>query len=316
MADSDTAFLWETEALRSSKAAKGRHEQPSDRVDRDDVDWITLREATDLTGIPVSTLRKWARRDSVPTYLEETPVGQLRMVSLKGIQRRAGKLGRKLETTSPPMTIEVQEPKRAPGLEPERKLEATEPESEGAEPESEGAEPEIAGSEIPEGTMLVPLDAWNKMLMQLGNLHEAGQQLADARERAAKAETETTFLRERLDEMRSELAEAKMNAPPTPIIVEPQQEPAREPAREPQREPAPRVPVHEPAESQTPDIDNEEGEVDESSFVDIPVRDLGSPDLSEEPEELFDQDDLLTLPAYSLAMMKHVYTTWRGRPRR
>ncbi|MFQ5557411.1 MAG: hypothetical protein ACE5GB_07885, partial [Acidimicrobiales bacterium] len=38
-----------------------------------------------------------------------------------------------------------------------------------------------------------------------GNLHEAGQQLADARERAARAETEVTFLRERLAELRSRL---------------------------------------------------------------------------------------------------------------
>ena len=51
--------------------------------------------------------------------------------------------------------------------------------------------------------MIVPLDAWNKMLNQLGNLHEAGQQLAEARERAAKAETEVQFLRERLTELRT-----------------------------------------------------------------------------------------------------------------
>jgi hypothetical protein len=55
-------------------------------------------------------------------------------------------------------------------------------------------------------TMIVPLDAWNKMLNQLGNLHEAGQQLAEARERAAKAETEALFLRERLAEMRQQEA--------------------------------------------------------------------------------------------------------------
>jgi hypothetical protein len=51
--------------------------------------------------------------------------------------------------------------------------------------------------------MLVPIEAWDKMLHQLGNLHEAGQQLAEARERAARAETEATFLRERLAEMRA-----------------------------------------------------------------------------------------------------------------
>jgi hypothetical protein len=52
--------------------------------------------------------------------------------------------------------------------------------------------------------MLVPVDAWNKMLNQLGNLHEAGQQLAEARERAGKAETEAKFLRERLAQMRQD----------------------------------------------------------------------------------------------------------------
>ena len=63
--------------------------------------------------------------------------------------------------------------------------------------------------------MLVPLDAWNKMLNQLGNLHEAGQQLAEARERAARAETEVQFLRERLTELRTktEPAAADLETP-------------------------------------------------------------------------------------------------------
>jgi hypothetical protein len=56
--------------------------------------------------------------------------------------------------------------------------------------------------------MLIPIAAWDKMLMQLGNLHEAGQQLAEARERAGKAETEALFLRERLGDLRAQLADA------------------------------------------------------------------------------------------------------------
>ena len=56
--------------------------------------------------------------------------------------------------------------------------------------------------------MIVPIEAWEKMLIQLGNLHEAGQQLAEARERAAKAETEAGFLRERLAELRTSPAQA------------------------------------------------------------------------------------------------------------
>ena len=54
-----------------------------------------------------------------------------------------------------------------------------------------------------------PLDAWNRMLNQLGNLHEAGRDLAEARERAARAETEAAFLRERLADMREQLEQAE-----------------------------------------------------------------------------------------------------------
>jgi len=48
------------------------------------------------------------------------------------------------------------------------------------------------------------------MMGQLGNLHEAGQQLADARERAAKAETELEFLKERMRELRKRAEEAEL----------------------------------------------------------------------------------------------------------
>ncbi len=59
------------------------------------------------------------------------------------------------------------------------------------------------------GAMLVPRAAWDKLMDQLGNLHEAGQQLAEARERAARYETEVVFLRERLAEVRAERDEAR-----------------------------------------------------------------------------------------------------------
>jgi hypothetical protein len=57
------------------------------------------------------------------------------------------------------------------------------------------------------------------MLLQLGNLHQAGQQLAEARERAARAETEAAFLRERLAEYR-ETASGTETAPPPPRPAE------------------------------------------------------------------------------------------------
>ncbi|HEX2403235.1 MAG TPA: hypothetical protein VHM29_00925, partial [Acidimicrobiia bacterium] len=78
----------------------------------------------------------------------------------------------------------------------------------------------------PPGTMLVPIDAWDKMLLQLGNLHQAGQQLAEARERAARAETEAEFLRERLAELRATPAPAPedtgLSSIESPIRLEPE----------------------------------------------------------------------------------------------
>lgn len=114
------------------------------------------------------------------------------MVSLEGINRWADELGRDIEN-DPDTTDQV---------------DLTRDEFQGRERSDAGAAEDV-GSGVPEGTMLVPLDAWNKMLNQLGNLHEAGQQLAEARERAAKAETEATFLRERLSDMRAQLEEAR-----------------------------------------------------------------------------------------------------------
>jgi len=64
-------------------------------------------------------------------------------------------------------------------------------------------------SEINEESLIVPLDAWNTVLNQLGNLHEASQLMAEARERAAKAEVEAEFLREKLKSTREELEKAK-----------------------------------------------------------------------------------------------------------
>jgi DNA-binding transcriptional MerR regulator len=69
------------------------------------------------------------------------------------------------------------------------------------------------------GAMLVPRAAWDRLMDQLGNLHESGQQLAEARERAARYETEAKFLRERLAELRREreaLAGRAGEAPPEP----------------------------------------------------------------------------------------------------
>jgi len=61
----------------------------------------------------------------------------------------------------------------------------------------------VVGDATPtDGAMLVPLDTWTRILEQVGHVHEAGQQVAEARERAARAETENRFLKEQLAELR------------------------------------------------------------------------------------------------------------------
>ena len=160
-------------------------------------EWRTLREASELTGIPIGTLRKWCRRETVKSYLESDGELTLRMVEMGSVRDRG-------EVTNRQVPAARQEP------------EGTRHETRDTRHETPTRPPE------PEpGTMIVPVDAWNKMLNQLGNLHEAGQQLAEARERAAKAETEALFLRERLAEMR------KTSDPsPSSEIPSPQSDPS------------------------------------------------------------------------------------------
>lgn len=159
---------------------------PTASAPHDSGEWLTVREASETTGIPTSTIRKWARHDNIPSFLEETSNGYLRLVSMEGIDRWTEEIGREIEQPTP--TAEVD-------------LTAVEEKTGDPDPTPE----QVA----PEGTMIVPLDAWNRMLNQLGNLHEAGQQLAEARERAAKAETESQFLKERLADLREELEKTR-----------------------------------------------------------------------------------------------------------
>jgi hypothetical protein len=189
--DMDATTRWETEAMRASSAQRKNPPRPSAKRSEETgsnvptVDpnrrWVTLKEAETATSIPSNTIRKWIRKDTVDSYLESDGQMALRMVDLDSLLTRAKALGRETSDLRPQTTDSEGEKTTGHG------------------PESEAG---MMTDPQPQGTMLVPIDAWNKMLNQLGNLHEAGQQLAEARERAAKAETEATFLRERLSEMR------------------------------------------------------------------------------------------------------------------
>ena len=176
--------------------------------------WIDLREAGEATGIPASTIRNWARKHRIDSRFEMDESGDRRYVNLTEVIAWADHLGRqhkRVESRESLVASEEPAPKDDQDANgetlPARDQKPTWADtaaSDSDEPSgTRDEQPATRDSGIPEGTMLVPLDAWNKMLNQLGNLHEAGQQLAEARERAARAETEVQFLRERLTELRT-----------------------------------------------------------------------------------------------------------------
>jgi len=193
----DASTRWETAAIRSTSRTGSRPPRPSAKRQASTTTWVTLKEAEETTSIPVNTLRKWVRKADLPSYLESDGDIALRMVDLDAVISRAKHLGRSVE----PLREE-----EAGDREPDKDTTAADAPS--SLKDQRPTEDESTGNGDPGGTMIVPIDAFNKMLSQLGNLHEAGQQLAVARERAAKAETEATFLRERLAELRSEAAVA------------------------------------------------------------------------------------------------------------
>ena len=102
MTDRDAAFLWETEALRSSKH-RGEVPDPPATTQPATDGWATLREAHYQTGIPIETLRKWARRGSVTTFLNESEVGVRRMVRMDAVRTRAQALGRPIAPVARPL---------------------------------------------------------------------------------------------------------------------------------------------------------------------------------------------------------------------
>lgn len=204
----DATTRWETEALRSGGAGRTSPPRPSAKhashgsARHGDPlaggSWVTLREAEAATGIPTNTLRKWVRRAGVSSYLESDGETQVRMIDLEAVVARAAELGRDIEL------VDIERVDTDHG---ESELHLTLRDTDSTTPhvvEEPGPDTVDDPPAAPGGeTMIVPIDAWNKMLTQLGNLHEAGQQLADARERAAKAETEAEFLRQRLAEIRA-----------------------------------------------------------------------------------------------------------------
>ena len=53
-----------------------------------ETDWVTLREASDQTGVSVSTLRNWYRKGLVNSRVEKGPNGAQRLVRLEEVGER------------------------------------------------------------------------------------------------------------------------------------------------------------------------------------------------------------------------------------
>jgi DNA-binding transcriptional MerR regulator len=166
--------------------------------------WVNIDDAARSTGVPATTIRNWARKQKIASKLD----GNERMVLRAEVVERARHLGRLESQGQTPVGVPAASP-------PEPAVRPPDP-------------------PVPEGSMLVPIDEWRRLLNQLGNLHEAGQRLAEARERAARAETESQFLKERVRELRTRLEAVEE---PTPESVA-QPEPAPQPPVE-QGDPGP-----------------------------------------------------------------------------
>ncbi|NNF69048.1 MAG: hypothetical protein HKN01_04695 [Acidimicrobiia bacterium] len=200
----DPAFVWETEALRRRVGRRSAPPPVPPVEPHDDLPdapetpashgprWVTISEAAAAIGSPEATVSAWIDGGRVPAQTSEHG----RLVLLSSVVDRAAEM-RQAQAATP----------------------ATPPAA------------SVVQNEIPAGSMIVPRDAWDRMLDQLGNLHEAGQQLADARERAVKAETEAGFLRERLSELRDQLEQGTPSpapaSPAMPSVPSAPQQPVR-----------------------------------------------------------------------------------------
>lgn len=184
MAD-DPAFVWaQHRPAPATRHARHRSTEVESPIEAR----ITLREAHHRFGVPVGTLRSWARKGVVDAVSEASPSGPRWVVTPESVAHRLSRTPRR---STPPPTGARKESIRD---------DATGPTADGT-------------------AMLVPRDAWDRMMDQLGNLHEAGLMMAEARERAAKAETEAAFLRERLAEMRAERATAPPASEPPKTVA-------------------------------------------------------------------------------------------------
>lgn len=180
----DPAFTWDQPKPPARRTVRSTPSSATASAAR-----ISLREAEHRFGVSVATLRTWARKRSIDAVMTDADAGRQWMVTPESVAHHLSRT-----------------PRPAPRQ----------------ESKARSTPQRIATGPTGDGTaMLVPRDAWDRLMDQLGNLHEAGLALAEARERAAKAETESGFLRERLAELRTERDELRTRVVPGVATPEP-----------------------------------------------------------------------------------------------
>jgi len=201
MAD-DPAFVWDRNTVGRPPRRPGQPPTatPSASQAVEFGDRITIKEAEQRFGVSVERLRAWARDGSINAVMGTGPTGgRMWLVTAESVARH--------------LADERRDAAPSAGSGPAPR------------PASTPSPPARTGPTEDGTAMLVPRDAWDRLMDQLGNLHDAGVQLAEARERAARAETEATFLRERLTELRTERDDYKSKAERSPTSSTPDGEP-------------------------------------------------------------------------------------------
>ena len=143
----------------------GRNQQ-ADGAGRPGPDWVTLREAAREAGVSVSTLRNWYRKGLIESRAAEGSNGPQKMVRRLEVLERANKGGSRPRGAGDPP------PEQVPG------------------PGPNGAAPRRAPGR---GDLVAVTRA----------LPELIRELADARERAGRAEAKAEFLAEQIAELRA-----------------------------------------------------------------------------------------------------------------
>lgn len=154
---------------------------PDTPADTPGKELIPLRDAAELAGVSVGALRKRYQAGDLERHYADD--GRV-LLETEAVRRLYGIAGASQTTATP-----------VPAPAPE--------------------------AETPPGSVLVPLAAWEKTLEQLGNLHQAGQELAAARELVGRLEEREAFARERrraaeerADALEAELAELRKGDKP------------------------------------------------------------------------------------------------------